>query len=259
MTTRAKEVATVDGECFRGSEGFRSTDDIRRGLKMQQRQMARPPEDTTKTLHLNRKAIQQLNPQPPKPSLASTVKIEVDDGAEIIDWPRWCRDFKVKISRKFKPKLVRPAAEESGRAATAAEAGPTSGGEDCGGDEAEGGGWGILRAATARFDHADGGARTAEGGATPIGGGAGPSTMRRGGTDAAARGGSTSGGLEASNQRRATGCLGGGSSLARDRCGDGSRAMRRCTGGGSAGLRRWSRRVSDGGRGRSPAVVAGWR
>ncbi|KAK9132243.1 hypothetical protein Scep_011771 [Stephania cephalantha] len=185
---------------------------------------------------------------------------------------------------KCKPKLVRPAAEESGRAAAAAEAGPTSGGEDCGGDEAEGGGWGILRAATARFDHADGGARTAQGRRKDRGR-RHNSDQRRRGTEsggagpvrpAAAARGPTSGGAArvrpAVAQTRPTS---GGDGLPRRRrrrvasaadlalraatvrrrltSSDGAATVQRRCGGSPAvvaeSLRRWSRRVSGGGGG----------
>ncbi|KAK9092205.1 hypothetical protein Syun_027116 [Stephania yunnanensis] len=159
-----------------------------------------------------------------------------------------------------------------------AEAGPTSGGEDCGRDEAEGGGWGILRAATVRFDYADGGARTAEGGATPTaeGGATRPAVAR--GSNAAARdcptcgggwgptrrrAGSTSGGsrhptrrrrrLACSRRRRVTSAA-DLALRARATCGDDSRA-----GDGAAtvgGALAAVRRVSSGGHGESPAVVA---
>ncbi|KAK9099192.1 hypothetical protein Syun_026237 [Stephania yunnanensis] len=84
------------------------------------------------------------------------------------------REFEVKISRKCKSKLVRPAADESGRATAAADAGPTSGGEDCGGDEAERrqAGYpsscdGAIRQRMAAQGPRRSGARTRESGATP--------------------------------------------------------------------------------------------
>ncbi|KAK9165295.1 hypothetical protein Scep_000486 [Stephania cephalantha] len=100
--------------------------------------------------------------------------------------------------------------------------------------------------------------------------GAGPTAAAR--VRPAADHGACSGG-KGSNQRRrgfdqqrlrgvqpaaATACLGGGSGLARNDGAATAHEQRRCIG-GAAGLRRWSRRVSGGGRGGSPAVVAGWQ
>ncbi|KAK9092744.1 hypothetical protein Syun_027655 [Stephania yunnanensis] len=138
----------------------------------------------------------------------------------------------LRISQHYRlsnASCLTPETHESGRAAAAAEAGPTSGGEDCGRDEAAGVSFELRRRDSTTWmavrGPRKGGAMNAEGDATPTSGGEGSTAaardrMRWRGTCPTGSGGkgSNCGGAARVRPRRARGvqpaaatpCLGGG-------------------------------------------------